>query len=400
MRAVVVHGTYDDFGGAEVYSLRVIELLQSRFDDVIVLHYGQPLDLDMAEQSSGVILDRSRIRFQVVRGGRAARFLRHRRGGRLKQLEAALNYRALQRFVENADLLATTANECTLRAKCVLQSTHFPQYVCDRDSLGYLGWSSNNLLRYWLQVFYVFFIRFLVGWNREYIGSLPTVANSTWTADQFKRHYPVKMIKPIHLGVKVGLESGTPEWVPFDKRNNAFVILGRVTPSKKVDRAIAILSCLRGRGHDVSLTIIGRASPEYDAELEALISGKAWVRWYRGLDRVELEREVARHKWGLHCYEFEHYGLAPAELQALGCITFVHDSGGQREVITNPLQRYRSLEDAVQKIENILIHPSLQNQLLAEGRISAKRHTLDHFRESFLAFLDEVMALSAAGLQY
>jgi hypothetical protein len=46
-----------------------------------------------------------------------------------------------------------------------------------------------------------------------------------------------------------------------------------------------------------------------------------------------MVQEVARHRYGLHTMENEHFGIAPAELQRAGCIMFVHRSGGPMEIV-------------------------------------------------------------------
>jgi glycosyltransferase involved in cell wall biosynthesis len=238
---------------------------------------------------------------------------------------------------------------------------------------------------------YVEIVRLVAGWNRTYIGSLPTIANSNWTADQFCRHYPAHDIRAIHPGANVSLTPVSSDWVPFDRRENNFVIVGRVARSKRTDEAIKIVSRLRTTGLDVGLHIVGQGDDEFGSEIERMIADKPWVTWHKALSRDQLETLVTNQKWGLHCYRFEHYGIAPAELQALGCITFVHDSGGQREIILNPDQRYTSADDAVHKISAILRAPQMHQTLVADGLRTASQHTTDKFREKLLAFVEEIM---------
>ncbi len=67
--------------------------------------------------------------------------------------------------------------------------------------------------------------------------------------------------------------------------------------------------------------------------LEALAATRPWFRIRYNLTRQELVQEVARHRYGIHTMENEHFGIAPAELQRAGCITFVHRSGGPMEIV-------------------------------------------------------------------
>ncbi|MFZ1990675.1 MAG: glycosyltransferase, partial [Alphaproteobacteria bacterium] len=182
--------------------------------------------------------------------------------------------------------------------------------------------------------------------------------------------------------------------VPFADRENGFVMIGRVVPSKRVELAVEIVRQLREHhGHTIQLHIIGRADNAFAETLKQLLSDKPWAHWHSDLDRTGLERLAGRMKWGLHCYRYEHYGLAPAELQALGCITFVHDSGGQREIVTNPSLRYQDLEDAVRKITAVMTAPAMQSQLLAEIELSNMKHRAERFDRGYVSIVKDLLAL-------
>ena len=57
----------------------------------------------------------------------------------------------------------------------------------------------------------------------------------------------------------------------------------------------------------------------------------------------------------------EHFGIAPAELQRGGCITFVPDDGGVVEIVGGDERLiYHSEEDAVEKIDRMLSDPELR----------------------------------------
>lgn len=392
MRAIVVHGSMDSPGGCEAYCLRVVEILQRRFEEVLVLHSGRPLNLDEAERWFNVSFDRNRVRFEAVAPGPLGRMLEWFSPGRsFSQLKSALFCRRLERRVADADLLATTKIECTLHGRRIIQSIHYPQYGCDLESLGYLGWSSPSRLRHWLKIAYVKLGRLAAGWDPKHIGSLLTITNSYWTAEQFRRLYPARDVRAIHSGVDLLFSPASDEWIPFDKRENNFVILGHIMQQKRTHLAVEIISRLRDAGHDVGLHIIGRRYGDYADALQRATVDKPWIHWHSALDRKELESLIIRQKWGLHCFENEHYGKAVAELQGLGCITFIHDSGGQREIILNPAHRYTDAEDAVRKIDAVLRAPETHARLVAEQLESNKRHTIEAFRDGFLAVVDEIM---------
>jgi glycosyltransferase involved in cell wall biosynthesis len=100
-----------------------------------------------------------------------------------------------------------------------------------------------------------------------------------------------------------------------------------------------------------------------------------------------MEQLIAGQRWGLHCAEFEHYGLAPLELQRLGCVTFVHDSGGQAEAVIDAGLKYRDVDDAVRKMDVVMKSPARGAQLFAALPDVTAGHEVAAHREAFIAVL-------------
>jgi glycosyltransferase involved in cell wall biosynthesis len=65
-----------------------------------------------------------------------------------------------------------------------------------------------------------------------------------------------------------------------------------------------------------------------------------------------------------------------------GCVVFAHDSGGQREIVADPLLLYASDDDAVRKIENVLANDALQVRLQAALKERSERFSTSRFMES------------------
>ncbi len=396
-KAVVVHLTFEQAGGAEAYCLRVVEILQQRFDEVVVFHTGPAPDVERLQTWFGTRLDSGKVRFEAVRVPRMVDTLRSALGTRLVLLDYGFLLRHVRRHAAGADLLISTWAELPVRAKRVIQTVHIPQYVTDNESFFYNGAAPKSGASRLLWIAYMQVAKFLTGYNDRVIGDHLTIVNSKWSADQFRRHYRARDVRPLYFGVDIALKPDDPRWVPFERRENNFVIIGRVAPSKRVETAIEIVDRLRALGHDVGLHIIGVAEEPYATDVRELVATRPWVRWHVDLDRQALQSLVVRQKWGIHCYHYEHYGFAPAELQALGCITFIHVSGGQQEIVRNPAQRYTTVGDAVDKIDAAMRSPELQRTLLSDGEVSARLHTIEAFRKYFDALLDEVMANKACG---
>jgi len=387
--ALVVHADLGGGGGAELYGARVLALLQRRFAHVALVHAGADLDAADLARRYGVALDARRL--SVVSAGPGARLLT-RLTGRCQLLKYALALRAARDPAGHSDLLVSTYGECPIDAPRVLQCIHVPLFLDDRRSLKHLGVTGLSWGGLLARRAYVRLARRLAGWDPEVVRRHATVANSWWTAGAMNAAYRMAHADCLYPGAEVGIAPGEPGDAPFGRREDGFVVVGRLVPGKRIETAVAIVEALRRHGRHVHLHVVGRAAGRYRNTLRRHLWGRPWVHLHEGLPRDRMEALVARHRYGLHAYRHEHFGIAPAELQRLGCLVFVHDSGGQREVIAAPEQRYRSVRDAVARIERVMDDPALQVRLLAQAREANGRLTVAAFEEGFLAAVDALMA--------
>jgi glycosyltransferase involved in cell wall biosynthesis len=227
----------------------------------------------------------------------------------------------------------------------------------------------------------------LSGWSVEGIRSNYTLANSQWSAAQYQQRYecPVSaVLYPPPLG-----RSETPRQ---GERRPAFLSIGRVIPIKDWFKVIDIIEGVRARGHDVALTLAGSRE---DSRLLAGLQERAsrcrpWLSLVLDPARAHLDRLISEHRYGLHGMVNEHYGMAVAELVLGGCLTFVHDSGGQVEIVAQPEARYTTVEDAVEKICAVLACGKRQAALLDQQAEGRERMTRETFLRDLHAFLDQL----------
>ena len=249
-----------------------------------------------------------------------------------------------------------------------IQYTHFPHMQrhiqafqeIDHLSGGQLLWKFlTGKLRPWLLISRIRISR---------IKQNLMVTNSNWTADVLREIYGVEatvVYPPVRWGGAM---------VPWDKRRDAFVCLGRLSPSKRLLEVIEIIRAVREKGYRVELEIMGDedaiAGQAYISDLKSRIKGAGdWVRLRQSVSRAELERLVSECRYGIHGMLDEHFGIAPAELMRAGCIVFVPDSGGQVEIVgEHPELRYDTDADAVDKICSVLANRDLESRLREELR--------------------------------
>ncbi|HDM75187.1 MAG TPA: glycosyltransferase [Deltaproteobacteria bacterium] len=177
-----------------------------------------------------------------------------------------------------------------------------------------------------------------------------TLVNSKWTGQLIKRAYgidPYVVYPPV---------STQFPYIPWDAREEGFVCIGRIAPSKRIDTIIQILKRVREAGWDVHLHIVGEIwDSGYGRKIEKLQRENSdWVFLEGRLTREQLADLVARHKYGIHGMRNEHFGIAVAEMVKAGNIVFVPNDGGQVEIVNDQRLTYGSEEEAIEKIVGVL----------------------------------------------
>jgi glycosyltransferase involved in cell wall biosynthesis len=189
-----------------------------------------------------------------------------------------------------------------------------------------------------------------------------TLVNSDWTGEVFRDWHgvtPITVYPPVHT---------TFHDVAWEDRVDGFLCIGRVSPEKEIDRVIDIVSRLRLHRPHLTLRIIGTLGGDrYSREIARRVDTEGdWVSIDADLSREALLDLIPRYRYGIHGMLEEHFGMAPAEMVAAGCIVFVPNGGGQTEVVgREPRLTYRSLENAVDSIAYVLEHPTEQSALRA-----------------------------------
>jgi glycosyltransferase involved in cell wall biosynthesis len=157
------------------------------------------------------------------------------------------------------------------------------------------------------------------------------LANSNWTSKHFSEIYG-KEAKTIYPPVVT--ESFSPK--SWESREDGIVSIGRIIPGKRTKVLIKILDHIRELGGSLHLHIVGPGGEShYYDEVLTLVEQREYIHLEGKISRSELASLVSTHKYGLHANKYEHFGMAVAELVAGGAIPFVHNSGGQREIVNN-----------------------------------------------------------------
>jgi glycosyltransferase involved in cell wall biosynthesis len=222
------------------------------------------------------------------------------------------------------------------------------------------------------------------GWRRNL-----TFANSRWTRDLLEARFGLAcrvLYPPVDADV-------VP--VPWEEKEDGFVVVARMAPEKGVDKTIAIVEAVRRAGADVHLHILGREDDRATtASVRKLCRERAAWAHYEGFVTGERKREfLARHRYGLSGCRHEAFGIAVAELVESGAIVWVPRGGGQVEVVGHEDLVYDDDLEAARKVRQVLgdkaRQADLRRHLAAQASLFSTARFVEEARAIVRAFLSE-----------
>jgi glycosyltransferase involved in cell wall biosynthesis len=223
-----------------------------------------------------------------------------------------------------------------------------------------------------------------------------TLASSNWGAEVYRRAYgrdALTLYPPV---------AGAFAETPWEERRDAFVMLARLEPDKNHFRVFDILRAVRRRHPRIELHVIGTrlrtsAGEAYRRELRArIVREGGWITLHEDASRDELLRLLSRMRYGIHLREHEHFGIAVAEMVRAGLLPFVHDSGGQVEIVEESALRFSTDDEAVERIDRVLGDAALRQDVMARLRRRAGRFSPDRFGDELLQLVEAWRARHAA----
>jgi len=345
MRILFVQPSLQPPGGGNGVAAWMIQALREEHE-VTVLTWA-PVDLEEINRHFGTDLRKDDARY--LRAHPRLAYALARLPTPTDLLKTALLMRTGRALAPDFDLAISGNNEADLGDRA-LQYIHYPRYQRPRPGLD-VRWFHTPLV---LRAYYAL-ADAASGISFERMRANRTLVNSDWTG---------RLVKSLHGIDAVTLHPpvSAPAPTNFEGRENAFLCLGRISPEKELEKVVAIIEKVRGRGHDVRLTIAGGHGPaDYMRRIAGMMEARApWARLCIDVDRAEWSRLIGTHRYGIHGMTDEHFGMAPAEMVAAGCVVFMPTGGGQGEILGgNRGLLYASESDAVEKIDAMLTSPSL-----------------------------------------
>jgi glycosyltransferase involved in cell wall biosynthesis len=347
-------------GGGNVMAAWTLEALRSDFD--VSFATLEPIDYAAVNLSFGTSLREGDFEL-LVAPPRYQRFLRNiPTQGALLEICISMRWAQDVDGQGNYDILYGTSNEMDFHRRG-LQYVNYPWFYLPRPAME-MRWFHRipGVLEIYRRGCLTLARATPAGLRRNWM-----LANSQYVVGQIRKAHgtEARIVYPPVPGDFLE--------VPFEQRRLAMAAVGRAHPGKRWEMAVDIVEAVRRRGHDLELTLIGHADDvEYGRRMESLIATRPWFRWIRDASRAQLLAELSQHKYGIHPMLEEHFGIAPAELQRAGCIPFVHNSGGQVEIVGNDRRlTFETVEDACERIVSVIENPTLEHEL--RGQVAERK---------------------------
>ncbi|WP_436935212.1 glycosyltransferase [Halovenus marina] len=301
---------------------------------------------------------------------------------------AAFQYSLLYRHARNVqnayDLVISTRDEIGFNTKA-LQYIHIPTRGLikkgGREAIpGYRGNTSA------LYEVYDHMCNIISGFSTERVRQSRLLTNSDWTANLIEEIYNTET-EVVYPPIEVD-EFSNPAW---EQRESGFVMIGRLSPEKRILRSIKVIERLHEYNNDIHIHVIGpKEDTEYSDQVEQYAAERDYVYLDGECNRKDLIERIQQHKYGIHGKEFEHFGMVVAEMIAGGTIPFVHNSGGQTDIVLNDDRLiYDDVEEAVQKAKKVIGDSSLQQELAKMLTESVHRFSKQTFQQQIRNIVSE-----------
>jgi len=367
----IVHTDLKVFGGGDDLCLNVIESLQNHHE-LELLTLTDP-DFETLNEHFGVAVDP----IPVHRISEISRQLWTQNNLNLGLLASSIFCRGINLYADKYDMLFSTVSEFNFKRPSI-QYIHFPRHAYRLDSI------SNPI-----NIAYERTCESLTGYSVESVSNgARLLANSEYTKDLVEDIYNTE-VGVVYPPVEV--DDLNPE--PWENREEGFISIGTVNPSKRQLLMIEILEKVRSLGHDIHYHIVGQLkNSEYVKLIQEKTENKNWIYLEGKVSRERIVNLLSSHRYALHGMPNEHFGIAIAEMVAAGTVPFIPNGGGQREVVKeNEALCYEDKEDAVEKIDRLLSNEKFAQDVRNELPEVRERFGKDRFKREIQAEVNTVL---------
>jgi len=193
------------------------------------------------------------------------------------------------------------------------------------------------------------------------------VINSAYTAALFEEAHGTRL-EVVHPPISLTQHGFDPEDIT---QRDTISFFSRITPAKRPDKLFPLANQYPER-----FIIMGGVNPQMQSFLDTLKQSAPnhnKIEFIINPDSATIFKELSRTRFYVFPAINEHFGMTTVEAIASGAIPFVHDSGGQKEIV--PLEALRFND------ENFLEKFALLKNRSDEDLNQIRRQLKDHVRQ-------------------
>lgn len=294
------------FDGSEACVMNLLDLLQNDYKVTLVTTN----DIDLSTSFYGTAVDPQKITIR-----HAPVFPGMHNNLRYAGLRGACYQRFCRQIGREYDLCISAYNLTDWGA---VRQLHFiADFVWDRelaDRFDPVPEQGGRLIhrKNCMRKMYLSFCRAISGRCasfQEILQKGTVVANSQWSANLIAEKYGTHCGSVIFPPVGAEFEARS-----FEARKADFVSIGRIAPEKRIESQIGIIECLREKGVETRLHLIGECGDDpYGRRIRSLVSDKPWIIMegrQSGKRKAELLTSCC---YALHTCNHEAFGITVAE---------------------------------------------------------------------------------------
>jgi glycosyltransferase involved in cell wall biosynthesis len=202
------------------------------------------------------------------------------------------------------------------------------------------------------------------------------VINSLYTAQLFEEAHGVRL-PVVHPPIDLSGRSFAAEDLA---QRDTVTFFSRLVDYKRPEMVLELARCYPA----YRFVLMGGVKPQnqqYFAALQQKARADQNVSFFDNPSDSKVREELARTRFYVFPAMKEHFGMATAEAIASGAVPFVHDSGGQREVVPDPRLRFTD-EQFFDRFADLL---RLSPEQLNEIRFELREHVGQFSEEAFIA---------------
>ena len=376
-RIAIIHPKLKAGGGSEAVALWAIEALKAIYD-ITLITMEEP-NFELLNECYGTQIRANQIRVVTI----PIPFVFKDHFSALKKFRLV---RYCQKHSREFDIMISAYNVLDMRTKGIQIIGDFSFDDNIRREMDYAPGGVKKILymNSPLRHAYLRLGEILAGSSKKRWKQNPTIANSEWSRQLLLKYYN------IHAATIYPPVQEFPFSKSWDKREDGFVCLGRVSPEKGIEHIIQILSEVRLEAEHIHLHIVGTMeNNEYGKRIHKLWEdNKDWI-FLNGPAYGENKMEIiSDHKYGISGRKNEPFGIAVAEMVKAGNIVWVPNGGGQTEIVGSDSLIYSDAKDAVNKIREVLRNAALRETIRDLLTEQSARFSITRFQYEIKRYLE------------